>query len=64
VHPRVELGSLEQAKPYLDLGVRHFCVGWDLTTLFRWSRDQGELLEEYGLGTVETAYELGYAAAK
>ena len=27
-------------------------------------RDQGELLEEYGLGTVETAYELGYEAAK
>ena len=53
VHPRVELGSLEQAKPYLDMGVRHFCVGWDLTTLFRWGRAQGELLEELELGTPE-----------
>ena len=27
--PRIELGSVEQAKRYVDLGVRHFCIGWD-----------------------------------
>ena len=64
VHPRVELGSLDQAKHYLDMGVRHFCVGWDLTTLFRWCQQQGEIMEELGLGTVSTAYELGYPAAQ
>jgi 4-hydroxy-2-oxoheptanedioate aldolase len=64
VHPRVELGGLEQAQRYLDMGVRHFCVGWDLTTLFRWCRDQGQVMEELGLGTVTGGYELGYTAAQ
>jgi len=64
VHPRVELGSLAQAQRYLDLGVRHFCVGWDIGTVFRWCRQEGELLAEMGLkGDVE-AGEIGYAAAR
>jgi 2-keto-3-deoxy-L-rhamnonate aldolase RhmA len=29
VAPRIEIGSVEQAKRYIDLGVRHFCIGWD-----------------------------------
>lgn len=29
VPPRIEIGSLEQADRYIDLGVRHFCIGWD-----------------------------------
>ena len=29
VAPRIEIGSVEQAQRYLDLGVRHFCIGWD-----------------------------------
>lgn len=29
IQPRIEIGSLDQAKRYLDLGVRHFCIGWD-----------------------------------
>ncbi len=29
VQPRIEIGAVEQAKRYLDLGVRHFCIGWD-----------------------------------
>jgi len=29
IHPRIEIGAVEQAKPYIDLGVRHFCIGWD-----------------------------------
>lgn len=49
VHPRVELGSFEQAKRYLDMGVRHFCVGWDLRTIFSWCREQGKIIEELGI---------------
>lgn len=41
VHPRVEISSFEQAKPYLDMGVRHFCIGWDLAVLYSWSKQQG-----------------------
>ena len=29
VAPRIEIGEVEQAKRYMDLGVRHFCIGWD-----------------------------------
>ena len=25
----IEIGAVEQAKRYIDLGVRHFCIGWD-----------------------------------
>jgi len=46
VHPRIEVGSFEQAKPYLDMGVRHFCIGWDIATLFGWCKSQGEGMRE------------------
>lgn len=29
IAPRIEISSPEQAKRYVDLGVRHFCIGWD-----------------------------------
>ena len=29
VPPRIEIGSVEAAQRYIDLGVRHFCIGWD-----------------------------------
>jgi len=29
IRPRIEIGAVEQAKRYLDLGVRDFCIGWD-----------------------------------
>lgn len=29
VQPRIEIGEVEQAKRYVQLGVRHFCIGWD-----------------------------------
>jgi 2-keto-3-deoxy-L-rhamnonate aldolase RhmA len=29
VQPRIEIAEVEQAKRYVELGVRHFCIGWD-----------------------------------
>jgi 4-hydroxy-2-oxoheptanedioate aldolase len=29
IAPRIEIGAVEQAERYIDLGVRHFCIGWD-----------------------------------
>jgi 4-hydroxy-2-oxoheptanedioate aldolase len=49
VHPRIELGSLDQAKRYLDMGVRHFCVGWDIRIIFNWCKEQGKIIEELGI---------------
>ena len=50
VHPRVELASFDLAKPYLDMGVRHFCVGWDVRTIYSWCKDEGAIIEELGIG--------------
>ena len=29
VPPRIEIAAVQHAKRYVDLGVRHFCIGWD-----------------------------------
>ncbi len=29
VAPRIEISDVEEADRYIDLGVRHFCIGWD-----------------------------------
>jgi 4-hydroxy-2-oxoheptanedioate aldolase len=46
IAPRAELGSVEDAERYLELGVRQFSIGVDLTILFRWWSDQGARLRE------------------
>src|SRR3984885_14812069 len=42
LHPRVELGDIKQAAPYLEMGVKHFCIGWDVRVLYDWWRVNGE----------------------
>jgi 2-keto-3-deoxy-L-rhamnonate aldolase RhmA len=46
VQPRAEIGSIEQAQYYLDLGVRHFCMGWDMWVLSNWWKTNGEQLRK------------------
>jgi 2-keto-3-deoxy-L-rhamnonate aldolase RhmA len=41
IAPRVELSDFRNAEPYLKMGVKHFCIGWDVDTLFRWCKEQG-----------------------
>ncbi|MDP6953405.1 MAG: 2,4-dihydroxyhept-2-ene-1,7-dioic acid aldolase, partial [Alphaproteobacteria bacterium] len=49
VAPRIEIGAAEQAKRYIDLGVRHFCIGWDRflyqTALRKIGEDMRKLVE-------------------
>jgi 2-keto-3-deoxy-L-rhamnonate aldolase RhmA len=40
-HPRVELADISGAKPYLEMGVKHFCIGWDVRILYNWWRTNG-----------------------
>jgi 2-keto-3-deoxy-L-rhamnonate aldolase RhmA len=42
LHPRVELGDITRAGPYLEMGVKHFCIGWDVRILHDWWRANGE----------------------
>jgi 4-hydroxy-2-oxoheptanedioate aldolase len=42
IPPRAEINTADQAKDYLDMGVRHFCIGTDITILFNWWKTQGD----------------------
>ena len=42
LHPRVELADINQAAPYIEMGVKHFCIGWDVRILHDWWRVNGE----------------------
>ena len=48
VAPRIEIADAGQAQRYVDLGVRHFCIGWDRfiygAALKRMGDDMRELL--------------------
>jgi 2-keto-3-deoxy-L-rhamnonate aldolase RhmA len=44
IPPRAEIGSPDQARYYLDLGVRHFCLGTDISILFNWLKENGAAL--------------------
>lgn len=46
VPPRAEINSADEARYYLDLGVRHFCIGTDITILYRWLMQNGEDLRK------------------
>ena len=42
VPPRAEIGSADETKAYLDMGVRHFSVGTDITILYGFWMREGE----------------------
>jgi 2-keto-3-deoxy-L-rhamnonate aldolase RhmA len=42
IHPRVEIEHPEEAARYLEMGVKHFCMGWDVGILHEWWRVKGE----------------------
>jgi 4-hydroxy-2-oxoheptanedioate aldolase len=44
IAPRVEIARPEDAKPYLDMGVKHFCMGWDVSILFDWLKENGKAM--------------------
>jgi 4-hydroxy-2-oxoheptanedioate aldolase len=46
VQPRAEINSPDEARYYLDLGVRHFCIGTDISILFQWLKTNGEGLRK------------------
>jgi len=46
VPPRAEIGSPEQAQYYLELGVKHFNIGTDLSILHNWWKVNGDSLRK------------------
>jgi 4-hydroxy-2-oxoheptanedioate aldolase len=45
-HPRAEINHPHEAERYLNLGVRHFCMGWDLGILYQWYSEQGKAMAD------------------
>ena len=46
VQPRVEIHHPDQARKYIDMGVRHFSLGVDLSILFHWWKVNGESMRK------------------
>jgi len=46
IPPRAEIGNVDDAKYFLDMGVRHFSLGTDMTILFSWWRQNGEKMRQ------------------
>lgn len=41
LHPRIELADISMAAPYIEMGVKHFCIGWDVRILADWWDTKG-----------------------
>ena len=46
IAPRVELADFRDVEPYLKMGVKHFCIGWDVDIIFKYCREQGTAFAE------------------
>jgi 2-keto-3-deoxy-L-rhamnonate aldolase RhmA len=46
VAPRVELNNPQDAEPYMKMGVKHFCLGTDVTTIFNWCKENGARMRD------------------
>jgi 2-keto-3-deoxy-L-rhamnonate aldolase RhmA len=46
IPPRCEIDSVDQAKRFLDMGVRHFCIGTDMSVWFNWCRANGDAMRK------------------
>jgi 4-hydroxy-2-oxoheptanedioate aldolase len=46
VSPRAEISHPDQAKYYLDMGVRHFSLGVDLSILYEWWKRNGDSMRK------------------
>ena len=46
IRPRAEIATPDEAKYYLELGVKDFALGTDIYILFNWLRDNGKALRD------------------
>jgi 2-keto-3-deoxy-L-rhamnonate aldolase RhmA len=44
IAPRAEIARPEEARRYLDMGVKHFCIGSDVSILFEWFTQSGKAM--------------------
>lgn len=61
IAPRAEISSPDEAQEYLDMGVKHFCIGSDVGILFQWFQQNGKAMRE-ALGTTDSRTAAGQSA--
>ncbi len=45
IRPRAEIREAAQAERYMNMGVKDFCMGWDVRTLYDWFKNEGGALK-------------------
>jgi 2-keto-3-deoxy-L-rhamnonate aldolase RhmA len=46
VAPRVEINNPQEAEFFLNMGVKHFCLGTDVAIIYHWCKDNGSRLRD------------------
>jgi 2-keto-3-deoxy-L-rhamnonate aldolase RhmA len=46
VAPRAEINSPQEAEAYLNLGVKHFCLGTEVTIIYNWCKENGSRVRD------------------
>ena len=46
IRPRAEISTWEEAKPYIELGVKDFSIGLDLAIIHEFCKTEGRKLSE------------------
>ena len=46
-HPRVEAANVDSIQEYWDMGVRHYCIGWDRKVVTDWTRENSKAWEKF-----------------
>jgi 2-keto-3-deoxy-L-rhamnonate aldolase RhmA len=64
LHPRAEISDPDQAARFIEMGVRHFCIGWDVTILHAAWRANGDGMRTLLEGTATAASGRRRRAAK
>jgi 2-keto-3-deoxy-L-rhamnonate aldolase RhmA len=43
---RAEIGDASGAKRFVEMGIQHYCVGWDVRVLHNWFTEQGKAMRD------------------
>jgi len=50
IHPRAEIAEPSEADRYVEMGVKHFCIGWDVDILHSYWRTRGQAMQDLLVG--------------
>ena len=53
IAPRAEISHPRAAARYLEMGVRHFCMGWDMSILHDWFTETGKAMRDVLAGVLD-----------